>query len=38
MEPYAKNTIAIYLVAKLSSENEDLLILPSDHFVDEKIL
>ncbi len=37
LEPFAKNTTAaIYLAAKLSSENEDLLILPSDHFVKDE--
>ena len=34
LEPEGKNTTAaIYIAAKFSKKNEDLLILPSDHFI-----
>jgi len=36
IEPEGKNTTtAIYLAAKLSNKNDDLLILPSDHYIPE---
>ena len=38
-EPMSKNTTAaIYLSAKLSEPNDELLIMPSDHFIQEKTL
>ena len=39
LEPTAKNTTAaIYLAARLTSPEDQLLIMPSDHFINDPIL